>query len=73
MTNLEEVSYLTGLRDFSKDNTAKIWSKMLIDGDKRILFDKDADEYISKARAENAKKNIKNDLVSILKRIYKSI
>ena len=33
----------------------------------------DADEYISKARAENAKKNIKNDLVSILKRIYKSI
>ena len=33
----------------------------------------DADEYISKAKAENTKKNIKNDLVSILKRIYKSI
>ena len=52
VTNLEEVSYLTGLRDFSKDNTAKIWSKMLIDGDKRILFDKDADEYISRFDGE---------------------
>ena len=40
-TNLEEVSYLTGLRDFSKDNTAKIWSKLYINGENRILFNSD--------------------------------
>ena len=30
VSNLEEVSYITGLRDFSADNTAKIWSKLFI-------------------------------------------
>ena len=39
VSNLEEVSYLTGLRDFSKDNSSKIWSKLFIEGEKRILFD----------------------------------
>ena len=29
ITNLEEVSYLTGLRDFSKDNTSKIWANYI--------------------------------------------
>ena len=41
ITNLEEVSYLTGLRDFSKDNTSKIWAKLFVDGGKRILFKDD--------------------------------
>lgn len=31
ITNLEEVSYLTGLRDFSQDGSSKIWAKMFID------------------------------------------
>ncbi len=49
ITNLEEVSYLTGLRDFSKDNSSKIWSKLFIDGDKRILFNNDTecDNFLS--------------------------
>lgn len=38
LTNLEEVSYLTGLRDFSKDFSSKIWAKMFINGDDRRLF-----------------------------------
>ena len=49
ISNLEEVSYLTGLRDFSKDNTSKIWSKLFIEGGKRILFndDKECDKFLS--------------------------
>ena len=38
ITDLDEVSYLTGLRDFSKDNTSKIWAKLYIDKNQRILF-----------------------------------
>ena len=38
VSNLEEVSYITGLRDFSTDNTAKIWQKLYINGENRILF-----------------------------------
>ena len=38
ISNLEEVSYLTGLRDFSKDCSSKIWAKLFINRDKRILF-----------------------------------
>ena len=39
VTNLEEVSYLTGLRDFSKDNSSKIWGKLFVDGkNKPMLF-----------------------------------
>lgn len=33
VTNLEEVSYLTGLRDFSKDCSSKIWAKLFLDTD----------------------------------------
>ena len=33
ISNLEEVSYLTGLRDFSKDCSSKIWAKMFVDTD----------------------------------------
>ncbi len=54
ITNLEEVSYITGLRDFSKDNTAKIWSKLYIKGDERVLFnnDKDCDQFLSEYKKE---------------------
>ncbi len=37
ITNLEEVSYLTGLRDFSKDCSSKAYVKLLIKGSERIL------------------------------------
>ena len=33
ISNLEEVSYLTGLRDFSKDCSSKIWAKLFVDTD----------------------------------------
>lgn len=46
ITNLEEVSYLTGLRDFAEDGSAKIWGKLFIDGDKQILFTEPADEFL---------------------------
>lgn len=41
VSNLEEVSYLTGLRDFTKNNTSKIWSKLYINGQNRVLFKND--------------------------------
>ena len=42
VTNLEEVSYLTGLRDFSKDYSSKIWAKLFINKDgSKILFKND--------------------------------
>ena len=49
ITNLEEVSYLTGLRDFSHDNSSKIWAKLFIDGKERKLFtnDNECDEFLS--------------------------
>lgn len=37
ITNLEEVSYLTGLRDFSKDCSSKAYAKLLIQCEERIL------------------------------------
>ena len=49
VTNLEEVSYLTGLRDFSKDGSSKIWKKLFVGiDDKFILFenDKESDEFL---------------------------
>ena len=49
VTNLEEVSYLTGLRDFSKNCSSKIWTKLFINTDgKFILFDNDTecDEFL---------------------------
>ncbi len=54
VSNLEEVSYLTGLRDFSKDCSSKIWSKLFIDKNKRILFsdDKACDDFLSNFEEE---------------------
>ena len=36
--NLEEVSYLTGYRDFTKDNSSKIWAKLVINGEELVIF-----------------------------------
>ena len=38
ITNLEEVSYLTGYRDFSKNYSSKIWAKLLAKDNDYILF-----------------------------------
>ncbi|MCM1003665.1 MAG: M24 family metallopeptidase [Candidatus Gastranaerophilales bacterium] len=38
ISNLEEVSYLTGYRDFSKDCSSKIWAKLVINNDDMLLF-----------------------------------
>lgn len=47
ITNLEEVSYLTGYRDFTKDYTSKIWAKMAINGDLILFTDNKAcEEYL---------------------------
>ncbi len=44
ITNLEEVSYLTGLRDFSEDGSSKIWAKLFIDTDGNYkLFENETD------------------------------
>ncbi len=56
ITNLEEVSYLTGLRDFSQDCTSKIWAKLYVDREKQILFTNN-NEY------ENFLKNFKGELI----------
>lgn len=45
ISNLEEVSYLTGLRDFSKDCSAKIWATLFIDKDQKVLFKDKSDCY----------------------------
>jgi len=54
ISNLEEVSYLTGLRDFLHDCSSKIWAKLFIDKDKRILFtdEKECDEFLQKYEGE---------------------
>lgn len=54
ITNQEEVSYITGLRDFSRDYSSKIWAKLFIDGDKRVLFnnDEDCDKFLSEFDSE---------------------
>ena len=48
VTNLEEVSYLTGLRDFSKDCSAKIWAKLFIDsnGYKILADDMECENFL---------------------------
>lgn len=38
ISNLEEISYITGLRDFSKDCSAKIWASLFIENDNKLLF-----------------------------------
>ena len=44
ISNLEEVSYLTGYRDFTKDYSSKIWAKMVINGDLILFTDNKACE-----------------------------
>ena len=44
ISNLEEVSYLTGYRDFTKDCSSKIWAKMIINGDLILFTDNQACE-----------------------------
>ena len=48
VTNLEEVSYLTGYRDFSKEFSSKIWAKLLVKDDDYILFtdNKACEDYL---------------------------
>ena len=48
ITNLEEVSYLTGMRDFSRDCSSKIWAKLYINGSERRLFtdNKDCEKFL---------------------------
>ena len=41
VTNLEEVSYLTGLRDFSKDCSSKIWAKLFCKKSEQTLISDD--------------------------------
>lgn len=56
ITNLEEISYLTGYRDFSKDYSSKIWAKMIIHNNNSILF-------IDNKECENYLKNFKKQLI----------
>ena len=48
ITNLEEVSYLTGMRDFSKDCSSKIWAKLFVNKNERKLFtdNKECEEFL---------------------------
>lgn len=55
ISNLEEVSYLTGYRDFTKDYSAKIWAKMVINGDLILFTDNKA--------CENYLKNFNGELI----------
>ncbi len=55
ITNLEEVSYLTGLRDFSKDCSSKIWAKLFVDTDGNFRLFKNAyecDEFLKNYEGE---------------------
>lgn len=46
VTNLEEVSYISGKRDFSKDCSSKIWAKLYVDKEKQILLTDNTDEFL---------------------------
>ncbi len=53
ISNLEEVSYLTGYRDFTKDYTSKIWAKMVINGDLILFTDNQAcEDYLKNFNGE---------------------
>lgn len=47
ITNLEEASYLTGLRDFSKDCSSKAFIKLFIEGDVRKILDKNYESFLT--------------------------
>ena len=57
ITNLEEVSYLTGMRDFSKDNSSKIWGKLFVNGKNPPLL------FTSNKTATDFLKNYEGELV----------
>ena len=44
VSNLEEVSYLTGYRDFSQNCSSKIWAKAIINGDLILFTDNESCE-----------------------------
>ena len=46
ISNLEEVSYISGKRDFSKDCSSKIWAKLYADKEKQILLTNGLDEFL---------------------------
>ena len=46
ITNLEEVSYISGKRDFSKDCSSKIWAKLYADKEKQILLTNGSNEFL---------------------------
>ena len=54
VTNLEEVSYLTGYRNFSKEYSSKIWAKLLIKDGDYILFtdNKACEDYLKTYQGE---------------------
>lgn len=52
VTNLEEVSYICGKRDFSKDCSSKIWAKLYVDNEKQILLTDNTDEFLKNFNAE---------------------
>lgn len=52
VTNLEEVSYISGKRDFSKDCSSKIWAKLYADKEKQILLTDNTDEFLKNFDAE---------------------
>ena len=53
ISNLEEVSYITGYRDFTKDYSSKIWAKMVINGDMVLFTDNLAsDDYLKNFSGE---------------------
>ena len=53
ISNLEEVSYLTGYRDFSKDYSSKIWTMIVITGDLILFTDNQAcEEYLKNFSGE---------------------
>ena len=46
ISNLEEVSYISGKRDFSKDCSSKIWAKLYADKEKQILLTNGSNEFL---------------------------
>lgn len=53
ISNPEEVSYITGYRDFTKDYSSKIYAKMVINGDLIVFTDNKAcEEYLKNFKGE---------------------
>ena len=44
ISNLEDVSYITGYRDFSQDYSSKIWAKVVVNGDLILFTDNESCE-----------------------------